>query len=50
MISILNFSEIFADIYRVIQEERTIFWRMIVSAIRREISYEHLYNSECLFR
>jgi hypothetical protein len=48
MSSILNFSELFADIYRVIQEERAIFWRMIVSAITRKISYEHVYNSEFL--
>ena len=49
MSTIHNFSEIFADIYRVIQEERTIFWR-IVSVIIRKIKYEHVYNSERLWR
>jgi hypothetical protein len=33
MSSILNFAEIFVDIYWVIQEERSIFGEMMVPAV-----------------
>jgi hypothetical protein len=35
-------------IYRMIQEEISIFWKVMVSIIVRKISHEHVSNSEWL--
>jgi len=39
------------SIYRVIQEEKSVFWEVIVSVIARNIcSFEHVFNSDLLSR
>lgn len=40
-----------AGLYRVIQEERSVFWEVLVSVIvRRKSLYEHVSSSEWLLR
>ena len=34
--------------YREIQEERSVFWEVIVRVVVRKSSHEHVYNSEWL--